>query len=168
MVQTAASLDPSDEQSILIRHVESHQEAYGMEIAGDTLGEGVPRCGDDNLITAGRAIVRNDSRYTIPTTPQGQQVLMHELGHTLGLGHPAPAAHEVMGPSSDTDTKPILGPGDRYALELVERSSMSNGVHASPETASRIHRTLQPDGAEDCCLHVDDETFLAATSWLVF
>ena len=47
VVENAAMLDPSGEDNILVGYVEPHNEAYGMEIAGDTVGEAGPQFGDD-------------------------------------------------------------------------------------------------------------------------
>ena len=51
------------------------------------------------------------------------QLIMHELGHAIGLAHPAIAdPHEVMYPTMTTK-KAVWGPGDLTGLKKVGRSA---------------------------------------------
>jgi hypothetical protein len=85
----------------------------------DTLGRGGPGWGSDGVITFGVVLVRNDSPEADPATPQGQQVLAHELAHALGLGHSEADTRELMAPASGAGATASLGRGDRVALAQV-------------------------------------------------
>jgi hypothetical protein len=85
----------------------------------DGLGVGGPTWNDDGVIGSGNVLIRNDAMATDPNSPQGRHVLMHEIGHALGLGHAADGTPQVMAPWSGSDAEPVLGDGDRAGLELI-------------------------------------------------
>lgn len=61
-------------------------------------------------------LIRSDSTRADPRTSTGLAVLLHELGHAVGLGHAVQGADEIMAPVLDPDRAPALGQGDRWAL----------------------------------------------------
>ena len=73
----------------------------------------------DGVIRSGAVLIRDDTQLTDPHTPTGARVLLHEMGHVLGLGHAAPDSPEVMSPTTSTGDSDQLGPGDREALAQV-------------------------------------------------
>jgi hypothetical protein len=115
-VEPATALRDDGNGAIRIRYVNEGESAYGMKVSGTVVGKGGPTYSYDGVIQSGRVIVRNDMD---PTTPTGRQVLMHEIGHVLGLDHADEGLPEVMTPTSPLDAKPVLGPGDLVALAAV-------------------------------------------------
>ena len=96
-------------------------------VAGDLRLDNDPELGvggpiwsaDDGVIHSGAVLIRDDTQLTDPRTPTGARVLLHEVGHVLGLGHSAPDGPEVMGPTTTPGDSDQLGPGDREALAKV-------------------------------------------------
>lgn len=115
-VAAPSQIPANGEGAIRVRYVEEGNQVFGMEVSGDVVGKGGPVYDSHGVILAGRVIVREDMD---PKTTDGQQVLMHEIAHALGLGHAKERLPEVMTPASGIDAWPILGLGDRFALQSV-------------------------------------------------
>lgn len=73
----------------------------------------------DGVIRSGAVLIRDDTPLTDPRTPTGARVLLHEIGHGLGLGHSAHGTPEIMAPTTSIDDSDQLGSGDRAALAAV-------------------------------------------------
>lgn len=67
------------------------------------------------------ALVLIDARResVAPHTGKGFTMLLHELGHAVGLGHSLLGSDEVMDPVTAEGDRGILGAGDRYALGRI-------------------------------------------------
>jgi len=90
--------------------VESNHIGLGGSTAfGSTLGRRTYR--------TGMVALRADwFRAPLPSNAEKRAVIMHELGHVVGLGH-VHDPHELMNASNDGQT--TLGPGDREGLALL-------------------------------------------------
>ena len=106
---------------IVIRYGPIGTVAGDLRLDNDPeLGVGGPAWSShDGVIRSGAVLIRDDTQLTDPRTPTGARVLIHEIGHVLGLGHSAPDSPEVMGPTTTTGDSDQLGPGDREALAKV-------------------------------------------------
>lgn len=88
--------------------------------AGPELGVGGPTwSARDGVIRSGEVLIRNDTQVTDPLTPTGRRVLLHEIGHALGLGHSADGVPEVMSPTTGDGDSDQLGRGDLVGLARV-------------------------------------------------
>ncbi len=76
-------------------------EAAQVGMSDTTLGLGgaltVSSAGHEEL-TSGWVTIKADTASTDPRTQSGQLVLLHELGHALGLGHAAQTTPNIMTP----------------------------------------------------------------------
>lgn len=91
-------------------------------LAGDVVGLGGPgasynRVGSQWQVTSGGVVVdRNADLSTRMTAgPTLMSLLLHELGHAMGLGH-SPSKANVMYEGLGPWSRPSLGPGDRAGL----------------------------------------------------
>ncbi len=104
---------------ILVRFVNpDERQAPGMAFSDKSaIGRGGP-ISSGHTISAGNLAIRTDEPYfssTDPTTPLGQAVLLHELGHTIGAGH----SHDDEGVMTPTGADTSLSPGDKYVFRLL-------------------------------------------------
>lgn len=100
-------------------------ESEVPELAGQVAGVGgsaaVPGAdGDGQWLAAGRLVLDSPDLTTLLATPGGYEraraIVMHEIGHVLGLDHVHDVG-ELMNPLTSTRTD--LGPGDRQGLALL-------------------------------------------------
>ena len=115
-----SALVPANE--ILVNYLTPAQiGTAGLDIIGDTLGQGGVRAYDDGRVTSGWVGIRTDEPTTDPATTTGREVLWHELAHAVNLGHSQQetASPEIMAPTMEPGEPLAWGPGDLYALAAV-------------------------------------------------
>ena len=115
-----SALVPANE--ILVNYLTPAQiGTAGLDIVGDTLGQGGVRAYDDGRVTSGWVGIRTDEPTTDPSTTTGREVLWHELAHAVNLGHSQQetANPEMMAPTMEPGQPLAWGPGDLYALASV-------------------------------------------------
>ena len=120
-----STLVPANE--ILVNYLTPEQiSADGLDITGDTLGQGGVRAYENGPVTSGWVGIRTDEPATDPTTTTGREVLWHELAHAVNLGHSQQetASPEIMAPTIEPGQPLAWGPGDLYALAAI-------GCHSS-------------------------------------
>ena len=118
---------------VLIAWVNDEDNDIGLELPELGLGVPIPV-----LVGAGRytyvsgVVAINadfEARPGFASTTDHGSLVLHELGHVVGMGHVS-AADEVMYPTADEKSPTDWGPGDRLGLALLGRAS---GCVEAPE-----------------------------------
>lgn len=100
--------------------VDYSDAATSADLAEDDLG--VAATGWESStgrITSASVIIRADSAAGDPSSHVGNQVLLHELAHAVGLDHAVQGSGEIMQPMYDPALPIGFGPGDNWALRVV-------------------------------------------------
>jgi hypothetical protein len=92
-------------------------------LAGNVIGLGGPgvsyhRVGTEWQVTSGGVAIDRTTRLSTALDADGptlKSLLLHELGHAMGLGHSRSKAN-VMYEGLGSWSRPVLGPGDRAGL----------------------------------------------------
>lgn len=98
-------------------------------LAGNVVGLGGPgvsyhRIGTEWQIDSGAVVIDKTARLTTAKVdgPSLRSLLLHELGHAMGLGH-SPSKKDVMYEGLGPWSRPHLGPGDRAGLRDLGTSA---------------------------------------------
>ena len=101
---------------ITVRYVPRGTVDGPLKLVGDKLGVAGPEwSATTGIISRGTVLIRNDNPETSPLLLSGKLVLLHEISHTLGLGHSSPTADGVTRPDLSATTPLRLSAGDLFA-----------------------------------------------------
>lgn len=101
-------------------------------LAGDVVGLGGPgpsyrRLGDEWQIDSAGVVIDKSAHLTTAMVdgPSLMSLVLHELGHAMGLGH-SPSKADVMYEGLGRWSRPHLGPGDRAGLRQLGASGAAS------------------------------------------